>query len=237
MSEATGNRLLARRWTPSATSSAGAGRDLQDPRQRRARNRRAPRHPGGDPGRRRHRGARRCAHPSRPGGGRCPMELTRPRPSWSTRRGSTRGSAYRSMVTIRLFEERVNELYRSGRCPAWRICTSARRRSPSASARPSGRTTTSPRPTAATGTAWPRAPTSAACSRSCWARRRATAAARAARCTSPTTQNGNLGANAIVGGSTGIATGAAFSASTAAPTRWRSASSARAPSARACSTR
>ena len=40
--------------------------------------------------------------------------------------------------------------------------------------------------------------------------RPATAGARAGRCTSPTTQSGNLGANAIVGGSAGIATGAAL---------------------------
>ena len=44
------------------------------------------------------------------------------------------------------------------------------------------------------------------------ARRPATAGARAARCTSPTSSTGNLGANAIVGGSAGIATGAALSA-------------------------
>ena len=50
-------------------------------------------------------------------------------------------------------------------------------------------------------------------------------------------ENGNLGANAIVGGSAGIATGAAFATSGGAPTRSRSASSARARSARACSTR
>ena len=49
------------------------------------------------------------------------------------------------------------------------------------------------------------------CSPSCSARRPATARARAARCTSPIRETGNLGANAIVGGSAGIATGAALS--------------------------
>ena len=48
---------------------------------------------------------------------------------------------------------------------------------------------------------------------------------------------GNLGANAIVGGSAGIATGAAFSAKRSATDRSRSASSATARSARACSTK
>ena len=48
---------------------------------------------------------------------------------------------------------------------------------------------------------------------------------------------GNLGANAIVGGSAGIATGAAFSSKYLKNGRWRSASSARARSARGCSTR
>ena len=47
---------------------------------------------------------------------------------------------------------------------------------------------------------------------SCSARKPATARARAARCTSPTRDTGNLGANAIVGGSAGIATGAGFAA-------------------------
>ncbi len=46
---------------------------------------------------------------------------------------------------------------------------------------------------------------------------------------------GNLGANAIVGGSAGIATGAAFSASGWATDAWRSASSAKARWDRACS--
>jgi TPP-dependent pyruvate/acetoin dehydrogenase alpha subunit len=48
---------------------------------------------------------------------------------------------------------------------------------------------------------------------------------------------GNLGANAIVGGSAGIATGAAFSAKHLGTGKWRSASSAKARSARACSTK
>ena len=48
---------------------------------------------------------------------------------------------------------------------------------------------------------------------------------------------GNLGANAIVGGSAGIATGAAFPARCAAPIRWRSASLAMARWARDCSTK
>ena len=75
-----------------------------------------------------------------------------------------------------------------------------------------GATTTSPARTAATATAWPRARRPTACSRSCWARKPATARARAARCTSRIPDTGNLGANAIVGGSAGIATGAAFAA-------------------------
>ena len=136
--------------------------------------------------------------------------MARPRPA---RRHSTWLELYERMLTIRVFEEQVNELYTTARrCRASPTSTSARRRSRSASARRCGATTTSRAPTAATATAWPRAPPSTGCSPSCSARRPATAAARAARCTSPTTQTGNLGANAIVGGCAGIATGAALSA-------------------------
>ena len=144
---------------------------------------------------------------------------------------------YRAMLTIRLFEERVNELYRSARMPglahlyigeeavAVGVCAALTRDDYITSTHRGH------------GHCLAKGADIAACSPSCWARRRATAAARAARCTSPTTQNGNLGANAIVGGSAGIATGAAFSASARAPARLPSASSARARSARGCSTR
>ena len=90
------------------------------------------------------------------------------------------------MVTIRLFEERVNELYTGAKMPglahlyigeeavAVGVCEALRK------------TTTSRARTAATATAWPRARRPTGCSPSCSAKRPATAAARAARCTSPT---------------------------------------------------
>ena len=59
---------------------------------------------------------------------------------------------------------------------------------------------------------WLKAPASTACSPNFWAKRLVIAGVKAGRCTSPTSDSGNLGANAIVGGSAGIATGAAFSA-------------------------
>ena len=42
---------------------------------------------------------------------------------------------YRQMVAIRLFEERVNDLYTRALCLGWRTSISARRPWPSASAR------------------------------------------------------------------------------------------------------
>jgi TPP-dependent pyruvate/acetoin dehydrogenase alpha subunit len=123
---------------------------------------------------------------------------------------------YRQMVRIRTFEDNANQLYLSAKMPglthmysgeeavAVGICEAL-----------TGYDNRSPRPIAATGIAWPRAPSSRRCSANCWARRKAIAAARAGRCTSPTRANGNLGANAIVGGSMGIATGSAFTRQTA----------------------
>ena len=97
-------------------------------------------------------------------------------------------------------------------CRVLPISISARKRLRWAFAKHFARTTTSPAPTAATGIAWQRAALSTGCLPSCWAKRRDTAVARAVRCISPISQKGNLGANAIVGGSAGIATGAALSA-------------------------
>ena len=75
------------------------------------------------------------------------------------------------------------------------------------------KTTRSPRRIAATATASPRAPTSEADVRRVLRQGRpATARAAAARCTSPTSSMGNLGANGIVAGGIPIAVGAALSA-------------------------
>ena len=71
----------------------------------------------------------------------------------------------------RLRGARQRALHGAPRCPASRTSTSARRPSRSACARRSATTTTSPARTAATATAWPRAPRSTACSPSCSARR------------------------------------------------------------------
>ena len=90
------------------------------------------------------------------------------------------------MLTIRVFEEHVNELYTTAKMPGPR--PPVQRRGGGRRRRLRGAataTTTSRAPTAATGTAWPRAPRSTGCSRSCSAARPATAGARAARCTSP----------------------------------------------------
>ena len=96
--------------------------------------------------------------------------------------------------------------------PATCTCRSARRPWRPASATSCAATTTSRRRTAGTATASPRAATPSACSPSCSDARPATAAARRARCTSPTPATGNLGATAIVGGGIAMAAGAALSA-------------------------
>ena len=120
---------------------------------------------------------------------------------------------YEQMRRIRAFEEQVNELYRGAKMPGLaHLYIGEEAVAVGVCAALTAATTTSrqhaprPRPLPREGRR-----RSSGCSASCSARRRATAAARAARCTSPTTSNGNLGANAIVGGSAGIATGAAFS--------------------------
>ena len=97
------------------------------------------------------------------------------------------------------------------RCRGWRIFISVKKRWPSVSAKRCGKTITSPAPTAATAIASPKAQRWTECSPNCSAKKPAIAAAKAARCISPTKTPATLGANAIVGGSAGIATGAAMS--------------------------
>ena len=116
------------------------------------------------------------------------------------------------MLRIRAFEAQANQLYLSAKMPglthlyigeeavAVGVCSALRR------------TTRSRRRIAATVTASRRAPTSRLMFCELLGKEEGYCRARAARCTSPTTRNGNLGANAIVGGSAGIATGAAFRA-------------------------
>ena len=146
---------------------------------------------------------------------------------------------YRSMVTIRLFEEQVNELYRSrpdARSGASLHRRGSRRRRGVRRA-PAGRLHHLA-PIAATGTAWPRAPTIGRTFAELLGKEAGYCRGKGGSMHIADHANGNLGANAIVGGSTGIATGAAlFGQRGAALTRLLSASSARAPSARACSTR
>ncbi len=62
------------------------------------------------------------------------------------------------------------------------------------------------------GIVWRKARLPIACSPNCWAKRPGIAKARAVPCTLPTRRPAISGANAIVCGSAGIATGAAFSA-------------------------
>ena len=92
---------------------------------------------------------------------------------------------YRRMLMIRLFEEQVNDLYTRALMPGLAHLYMGKKRWPWASAKRCGRTITSPARIAGTGTAWRKARRRTACSPSCWARKRATAKARAARCTLP----------------------------------------------------
>ena len=92
---------------------------------------------------------------------------------------------YRQMVAIRLFEERVNDLYTRALMPGLAHLYIGEEAIASASAKSCAATTTSPARIAATATAWPRARRPTACSPSSSARKPATARARAARCTSP----------------------------------------------------
>ena len=126
---------------------------------------------------------------------------------------------------------------RPRRCPAWRTSTAAKRRSRSASARRCAATTTSPAPIAAMGTAWPRAPRSTACSPSCSARSRATAAARAARCTSPIRRPATSAPTPSSAAAPASPPARRSRQDARAATRSRSASSATARWARASSTR
>ena len=119
---------------------------------------------------------------------------------------------FAGMCLVRAFEQRVSSSTATARSRASSTPRSARRRSRSASARRCATTTTSRRPTAATATASPRARTSTATMAELFGEGRpASAAARAARCTSPIPREGILGANAIVGASLPLAVGAGLS--------------------------
>ena len=118
---------------------------------------------------------------------------------------------YRQMVAIRLFEERVNDLYTRALMPglahlyigeeaiAVGVCEALRR------------TTTSRARTAATGTVWPRARTPELMFAELLGKEAGYCKGKGGSMHIADPATGNLGANAIVGGSAGIATGAAFS--------------------------
>ena len=132
-----------------------------------------------------------------------------------------------------LFEEQANELYRSAKMPG--LDAPLHRRGGGRGRRLLGappRRLRSRARTAATATASRRAPTPGGCSPSCSARRPATAAARAARCTSPTTRTATSARTRSSAARPGSRPAPRSRRSGAAPTRSRSASSARARSAR-----
>ena len=121
-------------------------------------------------------------------------------------------AAIPEMVTIRVFEEQVNDLYRGGKMPglthlyigeeavAVGVCTALAGRLHHLA------------PTAATATASPRAPTSDRMFAELLGKEAGYCRGKGGSMHIADHANGNLGANAIVGGSAGIATGAAFSA-------------------------
>ena len=117
---------------------------------------------------------------------------------------------HRQMVAIRLFEERVNDLYTRALMPglahlyigeeaiAVGVCEALRA------------TTTSPARTAATATAWPRARRRDLMFAELLGKEAGYCKGKGGSMHIADPATGNLGANAIVGGSAGIATGAAF---------------------------
>jgi len=96
--------------------------------------------------------------------------------------------AYRQMVSIRLFEEQVNEVYTRALMPGLATCIAVKKPWLWESVKLFASTTTSRARTAATGTALPRAQRQIACLPSYWEKKPAIAAAKADRCTSPTPQ-------------------------------------------------
>ena len=93
--------------------------------------------------------------------------------------------AYRQMVSIRSFEEQVNELYTRALMPGLAHLYIGEEAVAVEFAKRFASTTTSPARIAATDIAWPRARRRTACSPSCWAKKRAIAGAKADRCTLP----------------------------------------------------
>ena len=120
---------------------------------------------------------------------------------------------YRQMARIRSFEEAANELYRSAKMPGLTHLYAGRggRRRRRLRGAPHA-TTSSRRRIAGTAIASRRAPTSSGCSPSCSGKEAGYCRGKGGSMHIADFEHGNLGANAIVGGSAGIATGAAQSA-------------------------
>ncbi len=94
---------------------------------------------------------------------------------------------YRQMVAIREFEQQANDLYMRALMPGLTHLYEGRGSCRGGHLRGAAQPTiTSPARIAATGIAWRKARSPTACSPNCSARKRAIAAAKAARCTSPT---------------------------------------------------
>ena len=145
---------------------------------------------------------------------------------------------YRTMAAIRGFETSAERLLKRGRAhrqppPVDRAGGRRRRRlRRAARERPASR-----RRTAATATAWPRAATLSGCSPSCSDARPATAAARRARCTSPTRPRASSGRPRSSAAASRWRPARRSPPRCSAATTWRWRSSARAPWRRAASTR
>ena len=123
--------------------------------------------------------------------------------------------AYKRMRTIREFEERVHDEFSAGNIPGFVHLYAGEEASGVGVCMHLTDATASPAPIAATATASPRAATTTAMmARDLRHARTACAAARAARCTSPTSTKGMMGANGIVGGGPPLICGAALTAKT-----------------------
>jgi TPP-dependent pyruvate/acetoin dehydrogenase alpha subunit len=117
---------------------------------------------------------------------------------------------YRQMVRIRTFEDNANQLYLSAKMPGLTHMYSGEEAVAVGICEALTVTDRSPRRIAATGIASPRAPSSRRCSASLLGKEEGYCRGKGGSMHIADQSNGNLGANAIVGGSMGIATGSAF---------------------------
>ena len=120
--------------------------------------------------------------------------------------------SYGRMQAIRMFEEEMHRLFLRGEVHGTTHLAAGQEASASASARRSSPTTTSPAPTAATATRWPRAPTAHGMVAEMLGRATGIYGGRSGSMNVIDRAHGLVGCYGIVGGSIAAATGAGLAA-------------------------